>query len=475
MDETIGSADWWLHRLTKRLADRQPLMAHHDRYYRGQQRQEFLVRKLLEAFGTEFRGLAFNYCAVVVDALAERMEVQGFRFGDDARAADEAWSIWQRNGLDARFARGLRSGLVKGETALIVWSDAKGEPVITVEDGAQVIVSTDPATGRRRAALKSWWDEDAGRMFATVYLPGAIHKYQTAMLRQPTIQRAIRPSSWEPRIVEGEPWPLPNPLGVVPVVPIPNRPDMAGVGVSEIASIVPIQDVINANLVQVMLAGQFNAFRQRWATNVLLEVNPDTGRPIEPWTIAADRLLTAPPPEPGDPEVRFGDFSQTSLEGYIAVHETAVQAMATLSRTPPHYFLGASGVFPSGESLRAAETGLVAKAKDRQQDDGEPLEEVIRLAFLVRSLTASSSAAARYARWAARADTETRWRDPESRTESEHIDALMKQKAIGVPDEMLWERVPYSPQEIARIKALQVTPLPPQQEVPVVATEEAPA
>jgi len=90
-------------------------------------------------------------------------------------------------------------------------------------------------------------------------------------------------------------------------------------------------------------------------------------------------------------------------------------------------------------------------------------------------MTASSSAAARYARWAARTDTETRWRDPETKTESEHIDALMKQKAIGVPDEMLWERVPYSPQEIARIKALQVTPLPPQQEVPVVATEEAPA
>jgi hypothetical protein len=31
-----------------------------------------LLRKLLEAFGTEFRGLNFNYCAVVVDALVER-------------------------------------------------------------------------------------------------------------------------------------------------------------------------------------------------------------------------------------------------------------------------------------------------------------------------------------------------------------------------------------------------------------------
>lgn len=463
MSDTLirGTPGWWLQTLTARLRARHATQALHQRYYDGEQRQTFLLRKLLEAFGDEFRGLNFNYCAVVVDALAERLEVQGFRFGSDDRAAGEAWNIWQRNQLDARFARGLRGCLIKGEASLMVWADAAGEPVITVEDGSEVIVATDPASGHRRAALKLWFDADDGRTYATLYLPGALYKYRSKSRRATdavglSVDAALVAPSWEPRPVEGEPWPLPNPLGDVPVVPIPNRPSMAGVGTSEIKAIVPIQDVINANLVQILLAGQFSAFRQKWAANVTLQLDPDTGKPVEPWVIAQDRLLVSPPPDPGDPEVRFGEFSQTDLAGYVSVHETAVQAMATLSRTPPHYFLGQSGTFPSGESLRSAETGLVAKARDRQRDDSEPVEEAMRLAFRIKALQPglSSSAGGRFARWAAMTDTEARWRDPESRTESEHVDALMKQQALGIPDEVLWERVPYSPQEIERIKAI---------------------
>ena len=46
------------------------------------------------------------------------------------------------------------------------------------------------------------------------------------------------------------------------------------------------------------------------------------------------------------------------------------------------------------------------------------------------------------------------WSDPESRTESQHVDAILKQKDLGVPEEILWEKLGYSPQEIARIKAI---------------------
>lgn len=130
--------------------------------------------------------------------------------------------------------------------------------------------------------------------------------------------------------------------------------------------------------------------------------------------------------------------------------------MATISRTPPHYFLGNAGVFPSGEALRAAEAGLTSKAWDRARDNGEPVEEAMRLAFRLAALSpqVSSRDAARFRKWADLTAAEAKWRDPETRTESEHIDALMKQQSLGVPDEILWERVPYSPQEIVRIKAI---------------------
>lgn len=446
-----GTPEWWLARLSRRLVERgRDWQIYDDYYHRRHRTDQYLTAKLLEAFGATFKGLSINYCAVVVDALAERLEVEGFRFSDDQAAASAAWDIWQRNGLDSLFARGLRDGLTVGEFSLLVWVDENGEPTIHVEDGTTVIVAADPADPRRRrAALKRWWDDDTGRRLATLYLPDAIYKYQTN-------GTTARSSTWEQRFVEGEPWPLPNPLGVVPVVAIPNKPDLLGVGVSELVDIIPIQDAINANAVSALLAGQFSAFPQKFGINIELTIDDDTGKPIEPFVFAPGRMITAPPPEPGQPETKFGQFEQSDLAGYIAFHEMHVQAMATISRTPPHYFLGNAGVFPSGEALRAAEAGLTSKARDRSRDDGEPVEEAMRLAFRLKALSTQTSArdASRYRKWADLTAAESKWRDPETRTESEHIDALMKQQALGVPDEILWERVPYSPQEIERIKSI---------------------
>ena len=45
---------------------------------------------------------------------------------------------------------------------------------------------------------------------------------------------------------------------------------------------------------------------------------------------------------------------------------------------------------------------------------------------------------------------ETIWRDPENRTESQHVDALQKLAAIGIPQEQLWADAGYSPQQIKR-------------------------
>ena len=60
-----------------------------------------------------------------------------------------------------------------------------------------------------------------------------------------------------------------------------------------------------------------------------------------------------------------------------------IQHVAAQTRTPPHYLLGAMGSFPSGESLKATETGLVAKVRRKMLSFGEGWEEAMRLAFAV--------------------------------------------------------------------------------------------
>ena len=47
-------------------------------------------------------------------------------------------------------------------------------------------------------------------------------------------------------------------------------------------------------------------------------------------------------------------------------------------------------------------------------------------------------------------DSETVWADPENRTEAQHVDALLKMRALGVPLAALWEMFGATPVQIER-------------------------
>lgn len=436
----------WLTVLGKRLDARYWTLKRYDDYYRGDHRLQFASTKFREAFGSLFSEFSDNFCELVVDSVEERLNVEGFRLEGAGSAADkDAWDMWQRNDLDAASQIAHTEALVKRESAVIIWKGADGQPEITVEDPLEVIVATDSARRRvRTAALKRWVGEDK-RLYGTLYLPDGIYKFQSQQERdwfsysQWTEHVKVE---WERREVADEAWPLPNPLGKVPVVPLVNRPRLIGAGESEIAAVIPLQDAVNKLVSDMLLASEFGAFRQKWGTNIELEVDPDTGQPKEPFKVAVDRLWVAPPPTNGQPPTQFGEFSQTDLAPYVKAIDTIVQHMASITRTPQHYFIqNSGGQPPSGESIKSAETGLVSKARRKMRHFGESWEEVIRLGFAVMEDERANITG-----------MQTIWRDPESRTESELVDALVKMGSLGVPREALWERWGASPQEIAKWK-----------------------
>jgi hypothetical protein len=164
----------------------------------------------------------------------------------------------------------------------------------------------------------------------------------------------------------------------------------------------------------------------------------------EPYKAAVDRLWVARGSGDINNPPRFGEFEQTDLTQFTHAVELLVQHVASESRTPYHYFMQHGGQPPSGESLKSSETGLVAKAMRKQRLFGEGWEEVVSLAF--RQIGQNDKAGIE--------DSETIWRDPESRTEAEHVDALVKMASLGVPHEILWEKWGASPTEIARWKEL---------------------
>lgn len=376
-----------------------------------------------------------NWMELIVDAVAERLVVDGVRFGNQQAADVDIWrTIWQPNQLDAEHGAVHTEALISGTAAVMVWPDVtetNGRPVITTEHPTEVYVDLDPARRRKaRSAVKVYADGDT--LYATLWLrrdgdtPAKVYKWS----------RAASSAEWRPWADAGDPdWTFDNPLGEVPLVPFHNKRRMVGPGVSELdGGITDIQDRINETIFGRLTAGRFSAFRQRWATGMDIPVDPETNRPIEPFRAAVDRLWMAE-----DADVRFGEFSATDLGPYISAVEADIQHLAAISRTPPHYLLGQSGAFPSGESLKATETGLVAKVRARQLQFGEAWEDVVRLGLIAMEDARGAD------------DTlEVIWRDPESKGLGELVDALVKLKTLGVPDEALWERYGASQVEIAR-------------------------
>lgn len=419
-------------RLDERLIARAAEIDLFNQYYEGRHRLGFATPKFREAFGNVFKELADNWCDLVVDAVEERLNVEGFRIGDELAGDKEAWGLWQRNGFDAASQVCHTEALVHGIAYVMVGPDEADGARLTVEHPSQVIVATDSGDRRRRvAAWKRYTDEWTGEHRAALWLPGRVVRFSAPAMVGGQHDRL----QWKLR---GD-GPENNQIGAVPIVPFPNRPRLLAEGRSEIARVIPVQDAVNKTIADMLVTAEYYGMPQRWATGLELPTDPETGNPIDPYADPHMRRFFYSE----DPDTKVGQFPAADLHGFVSVVEMLVQHIASQTRTPPHYFyLG--GNFPSGESIKSAETGLVAKARRKMRHFGEAWEEVMRLAGRVAGLSQLDNPA-----------QEVIWGDPESRTEGEHVDAVLKRQALGVPTEQLWEDLGYTPQQRARFRTMQ--------------------
>lgn len=444
-----GQPLWWVHRLEARLDERIPTLQRYDDYVAGDHPMPWSTERFKEVFAGLFVGFSDNWCDLVNDAVRERMTVKGFRVGDNTESDKELWRIWQANHLDADSQLAHSELLKSTEASLLIWSDPKDDetPKITVESPLETIVAFAPGSRRDRlAALKRWTDDD-GVDQATLYLPTGVYKFTASGEAEEGEGEGEEEaeeggSRWKVREVESEKWPLNNPLGIVPVVTMFNKPrlrprEFGLYGEAEHAKVIPIQDGINKTMMDMFVASEFAGFRQRYATGLTLDTDPETGKRIEAFESAVERLWATK-----NKEATFGEFDATDLGNFVKAIEMLVQHTASQTRTPPHYFY-LKGEMPSGESIKSAETGLVAKAYEKMVFLGEDYEEVQDITLMVKGTPRPKETI-----------IETIWGDPEYRTESEHVDALLKLKSIGIAEEILWEKAGLSQTEISRNKRL---------------------
>lgn len=422
-------------RLLKTLKSRQPDIEKLYCYYRGDHPLPWAPQEVRDAYWHLLRTSRSNWCRLVVKAPSERLRVLGLRFSDQDQGDTEAWKrYWQGNRLDAESRLVHDSALVARRGFVLVWpSLVEGHaPTITPEHPAQVVVEYEPGNRRqRRYGLKAYLDLVAKRAYCTLWTMDSVYQWSGPS------RAGTFPTKWESWddealsiFAEAD-----NPLNDIPIVEFTADPTLAGEPMSELdGGVLDIQDRINKTILDRVITSNFQSFKQRWMTGMEIPKD-DAGNDVEPFKTAVNRLWMAE-----DPAVKFGEFEAADLGPYIKAVEADIQHLAAITRTPPHYLLGQSGAFPSGESLKATETGLVAKVLERRDSFTESWEDVIRLALKADKDPRSADLAMSLV-----------WKDPESRTTAEVMDAAVKMQAIGVPWSEIMSFIGYSPTDIERL------------------------
>jgi hypothetical protein len=438
----MPTPEQWRDRLEARLTERwvraRTGMGIYDAYFEGDHQLAFATAAYREAFGAFLRATADNWCPLVVESSVERLKVQGFRFGKSQEADDPAWEIWQANGLDAESDMAHTEAVKLGEAYwLVAPPKNRGDaPIITVEHPSQVIVACDPANRRSRlAALKKWIDEE-GYAYANLYLPEGVVKWRSKEELNKGGMQGTRIVWVQDTAGSGR-----HSLGEVPVIALRNSPSMLGGGTSDLQVAIPIQDVVNKLLADMILGAEYQAFPQRVLLGVEKMVDAD-GQPLTAAQaqvqLSKSRILRF-----GSKDAKIDQWDAANLDNYVNARQHLIRGLTAKTRTPPHYVLGEI-VNASGDALKAAETGLVAKVRKKMPAFGEGHEDAMRLAFKA----VGDDQKAKETR------AETIWGDPESRSLAELTDAMVKQQALGIPEEVIWEKLEYSPTEIDRMRAM---------------------
>ncbi len=401
--------------------------------------------------------------SLVVDSVEDRLEVAGIRSPEGKEAVDEAvWGAWQDNQLDAESKLAHNAALISGRAFALVQPVEGGSPEISLDSSEQMIVQYREGSRRHRVGALRRWEDDDGAVFATLYRPDGIYKFQKAK-DQGDASRAggrfkVEGDWWEPRGTTPADWQSDNPLGtIVPVVELPvNRrlkPGSFGYARGEFEHCTALIDRVNLLTFLGLVVAFWQGFPIRAVTgqriaweflkdddgNQLFEADGVTERKRArpPFTAMADEVAQFE-----DPDAKLTQFDAADRKLLSVLEELGQLAMIT--KTPRHYFPTSGGFSNlSADAIRADEGGLNAKVVAHKGSLGEGWEEVLRVSGLALPDPVYLSPRASLL-----------WSDHEARSMAERADAAVKLKDI-IPRAVLWERYLNATQEdVARWEAL---------------------
>lgn len=402
-----------------------------DNYYQGVQR----LAQLGLAVPPDLRGFVtvVNWPRLVVDAVEERLDVEGFVQPGSDSADDELWRIWQENDLDEESEQAHVEALALKRAFIAVGTneDDADTPLITIESPREMVAERDTRTRRITAALKTYassqpddYNAARDRDRATLYLPDT-----TVWLRRTT-------TGWveEDRDEHN--------LGRVPVVPLVNRPRVGDwTGTSEMSDVITLTDAAARALTNLQVAQETHAVPQRWVLGASKGDFVDaSGNVLPTWEAYFGSIWALK-----NKDAKAGQFSASDLRNFTEVINHYAHMASSVSGLPLRFFGQNTANPPSADGIRADETRLVKRCERKQKVFAGAWEEVMRLADRFRT-----------GEWNPELRRlETRWRDPSTPTVAAVADAVVKEYQAGLlPEEMAWEELGWSPEKIRRAREL---------------------
>lgn len=425
-------------RLTRRLDERTQELIRLGEYAKGHVPLEYVAPEIRKSAEGRLQTLSVPWPRLVLSAIEERLAVTGFRTARDDQTNEALWRVWQLCNMDELSSLAHVEALTFGRSFALVWADDAGSPTISVESARQCEVMFDPASRRVIAGVKRWVSD--GRGHAVVFTPTEVRRYRS---NADTLDdgSAIEGVTWHdtPRVI-------PNPLGVVPLVPLVNRPTISNPhGTSELADLLPLFDAMAKLSTDMLVTSEHHAAPRRWASGLILEESRDEETDLPTGEVEEGHRFSDLPGRlwvAEDAQARFGQFGAADLTSFVNALSMLKRDLSSTASLPPHY-VGMFGDQPSSaDAIRSAEASLVATCRRKTQQFAEGWEQVMRIAHAVS-----------VGHWSPDlANLQTQWANVETRTEAQSMDAASKGVSVGVldPDFAAERYLDMTPQEVTR-------------------------
>ncbi|MFI2242370.1 phage portal protein [Streptomyces chrestomyceticus] len=401
-----------------------------DRYYRGKHAGPYMPRNANAEYKLLAERAIHNWLPWIVSAPLQNLQVDGFR--PSSGKGTEIWDVWQANRMDARQSLVHEGALVFGHSYVAVLPEPDGPKMVPISAMRVWAAYEDPVTDEYPLyAVQIFQNPDTGTLERARYFDDREIVDIAFDTSEDWTGSAISTPMVSGRKVHA--------FGVTPVVRFAASLDLLGRSVGLVQPLIPACDRMNQTWFDLLVAQTYASFKVRYATGMAppmdidpatgeVRTDPETGEPMyRPVQFDPTRVMMAE-----DPDTRFGELSETSLDGFHKGLELNLQHLAAVSQTPPHYLLGKMANL-SADALAAAESAMTRKVDALKQVFGESWESVLRLC--AKALGKTKLASDRKA--------QVVWRDTGSRSLAQTADAYGKLvQMVSVPPEALWDKLP---------------------------------